>query len=166
MLNAFRPSGQGILSWDGHERSLIPKLKIAGPQLVFVGCGCTRWIVNGLSHTFSFSALYLDSSLAGQDLEVMKLRIRPYMPVVYGTYGKSPNEQALQILALFFPWVIDPEDASRAVPFVQDIFTMDMRDWQEALRSRIFQFGFPTKEVKRFAVNFCFVFCLPVISAA
>ena len=91
----------------------------------------------------------------------MKLRPRPYVPVIYGTYGKSPNEQALQILALFFPWVIDPEDASHAVPFVQDIFTMGMRDWQEALRSRIFQFGIPTEEVKRFAVNFCFVFCLP-----
>ena len=29
------------------------------------------------------------------------------------------------------------------------------------MRARVFRFGFPTEEVKRQVLSFCFVFCLP-----
>lgn len=32
---------------------------------------------------------------------------------------------------------------------------------REALRTRVFRFGFPTEEAKRHVLNFCFVYCLP-----
>ncbi|CAJ1362642.1 unnamed protein product [Effrenium voratum] len=34
-------------------------------------------------------------------------------------------------------------------------------DWRRALRRRLILRGFPTEEVKLFALNFCFVYCLP-----
>ena len=34
-------------------------------------------------------------------------------------------------------------------------------DWRRALRRRLILRGFPTEEVKSFALNFCFVYCLP-----
>ena len=90
------------------------------------------------------------------------VRPRPYVPVIYGALGsKDLDEQALKILVLFFPWVNAPEDASGGAPLLSDIRAPDMRDWRHALRARILQRGFPTEEVKRFALNFCFVYYLP-----
>ena len=36
-----------------------------------------------------------------------------------------------------------------------------MKDWREALRTRVFRYGFPTEAAKRHVLNFCFVYCLP-----
>lgn len=90
------------------------------------------------------------------------MRPRPHVPVVYGALGsKDADEQALKVLLLFFPWVNAPEDASPTAPLLTDLRPPSMPDWRHALRARIYRFGFPTEEVKRFAVNFCFVYYLP-----
>ena len=85
-------------------------------------------------------------------------RKRPHVPVVYGAQGsKSEEEQAMKLLLLFFPWVNDVKDASRAVPFIGHFWTEGTKSWREALRRRTFTHGFPTDEVKRFVLNFCIV---------
>ena len=89
-------------------------------------------------------------------------RKRPYVPVIYGGQGsKTEQEQAMRILVLFFPWVNDATEANEEIPFIGDFWNAGMRDWREALRTRVMLFGFPTEEVKRFAMDFCFVYCLP-----
>ena len=89
-------------------------------------------------------------------------RKRPYVPVLYGAQGShTEDEQAMRLLVLFFPWVNDVRDASDHVPFIGRLWNPGMKDWREALRTRVFRYGFPTEEAKRHVLNFCFVYCLP-----
>ena len=94
---------------------------------------------------------------------VIARRKRPYVPVIYGAQGsKTDQEQAMRLLVLFFPWVNDPQDATREVPFIGDFWEKDMKDWRHALRARVWKTrGFPTEEVRRYVLDFCFVYFLP-----
>ena len=93
---------------------------------------------------------------------VITQRNRPYVPVLYGAQGsQTENEQAMKLLVLFFPWVNTREEASVLVPYIGSLRLPHMQDWREALRARVFRFGFPTEEVKRHVLSFCFVYCLP-----
>ena len=67
----------------------------------------------------------------------------------------------MKLLVLFFPRVNTREEASVLVPYNGSLRLPHMQDWREALRARVFRFGFPTEEVKRHALTFCFVYCLP-----
>ena len=89
-------------------------------------------------------------------------RRRPHVPVVYGAQGgKTEEEQALRMLTLFFPWVNDINDATLLVPYIGHFREPGMTSWRQALRARVLRYGFPTEEVKRFAINFCFAYFLP-----
>ena len=89
-------------------------------------------------------------------------RNRPHVPVLYGAQGsQTEDEQAMKLLVLFFPWVNTREEASLLVPYIGSLRLPHMQDWREALRARVFRFGFPTEEVKRHVLAFCFVYCLP-----
>ena len=89
-------------------------------------------------------------------------RKRPHVPVVYGAQGsQSEDEQAMKILVLFFPWVNNVNDATPAVPYIGNFWQPNFNCWRDALRARVFRFGFPTEEVKRYVLDFCFVYCLP-----
>ncbi|CAK9075903.1 unnamed protein product [Durusdinium trenchii] len=89
-------------------------------------------------------------------------RKRPHVPVIYGAQGsKSEEDKAMRILVLFFPWVNDARDASANVPFVEKLWVDGARSWREALCMHVQRHGFPTEEVKRFVLNFCFAYCLP-----
>ena len=93
---------------------------------------------------------------------VIVQRNRPYVPVLYGAQGsQTEDEQAMKLLVLFFPWVNTREEASVLVPYIGSLRLPHMKDWREALRARVFRFGFPTEEVKRHVLAFCFVYCLP-----
>ena len=65
--------------------------------------------------------------------------------------GRSEVDYARRVLLLFCPWTTHPDDAS----------AFGKTDWRRALRRRLILRGFPTEEVKSFALNFCFVYCLP-----
>ena len=89
-------------------------------------------------------------------------RNKPHVPVLYGAQGsRTEDEQAMKLLVLFFPWVNTREEASVLVPYIGNLRLPHMQDWCEALRARVFRFGFPTEEVKRHVLSFCFVYCLP-----
>ena len=94
---------------------------------------------------------------------VMELRHRPYVPVIYGAQGsQSDQEQAMRLLVLFFPWVNCVEDATSEVPFIGDFWQKGMQDWRQALRTQVTRLGgFPTEEVKRYMLDFSFVYFLP-----
>ena len=87
---------------------------------------------------------------------------RPRVPIIYGAQGsQTEDEQAMKILVLFFPWVNTVNDATPAVPYIGNFWQPNFNCWRDALRARVFRFGFPTEEVKRYALDFCFVYCLP-----
>jgi len=68
-------------------------------------------------------------------------RKRPNVPVLYGAQGShTEDEQAMRLLVLFFPWVNDVCDASDHVPFIGRLWNPGMKDWREALRTRVFRF--------------------------
>ena len=75
--------------------------------------------------------------------------------------GRSEVDYARCVLLLFCPWTTHPDDASAAVPYLGDLCKFGKTDWRRALRRRLILRGFPTEEVKLFALNFCFVYCLP-----
>ena len=53
---------------------------------------------------------------------IIAARHRPYIPVIYGAQSsKTEEEQAMRILVLFFPWVNDVADATKEVPFINDL---------------------------------------------
>ena len=87
-------------------------------------------------------------------------RNRPNVPTVYNAQGsRTEEDQALRLLVLFFPWVNDPKAASPAVPFIGDLRPPRASSWRQALRLRLFS-GFPTEEVKRYAIQFCQASCI------
>ena len=87
---------------------------------------------------------------------------RPHVPVVQGALGgRSEEDYAKRVLLLFCPWTSHPDDASAAAPFLADLCKFGKSDWRRALRRRLILRGFPAEEVKQFALNFCFVYCLP-----
>ena len=93
---------------------------------------------------------------------VVARKSRPDVPVIFGAQGnKTMEEQAMMILVLFVPWVNTVGDASNKVPFIGDLRRPHMEDWCRALRFYFFKHGFPTQEVKQFAIKFCEVYCLP-----
>ncbi|CAJ1385553.1 unnamed protein product, partial [Effrenium voratum] len=93
---------------------------------------------------------------------VLAPRNRPHVPVVQGALGgRSEVDYARSVLLLFCPWTTHPDDASAAVPYLGDLCKFGKTDWRRALRRRLILRGFPTEEVKLFALNFCFVYCLP-----
>ena len=94
---------------------------------------------------------------------VMELRPRPHVPVIYGAQGsQSDQEQAMRLLVLFFPWVNCAEDATTEAPFIGDFWQKGMQDWRQALRAQVTRLGgFPTEEVKRYMLDFSFVYFLP-----
>ncbi|CAJ1413430.1 unnamed protein product, partial [Effrenium voratum] len=93
---------------------------------------------------------------------VLAPRSRPHVPVVQGALGgRSEVDYARCVLLLFCPWTTHPDDASAAVPYLGDLCKLGETDWRRALRRRLILRGFPTEEVKLFALNFCFVYCLP-----
>ncbi|CAJ1327813.1 unnamed protein product, partial [Effrenium voratum] len=93
---------------------------------------------------------------------VLARRGRPHVPVVQGALGgRSEEDYAKRVLLLFCPWTSHPDDASAAAPFLADLCKFGKSDWRRALRRRLILRGFPAEEVKQFALNFCFVYCLP-----
>ncbi|CAJ1393587.1 unnamed protein product [Effrenium voratum] len=93
---------------------------------------------------------------------VLVPRSRPHVPVVQGALGgRSEVDYARCVLLLFCLWTTHPDDASAAVPYLGDLCKLGETDWRRALRRRLILRGFPTEEVKLFALNFCFVYCLP-----
>eukprot|EP00435_Cladocopium_sp_Y103_P060188 s1242_g22.t1 len=93
---------------------------------------------------------------------IIAARQRPYIPVIYGAQSsKTEEEQAMRILVLFFPWVNDIADATPAVPFINDLRPSSSAGWKDALITHASRVGFATEEVKRFAMNFIFTYCLP-----
>ena len=93
---------------------------------------------------------------------VIVARKRPNVPVIYGAQGsQTEDEQAMKILVLFFPWVNNVDDATPAVPYIGNFWQPNFNCWRDALRARVFRFGFPTEELKRYVLDFCFVYCLP-----
>ncbi|CAJ1389861.1 unnamed protein product, partial [Effrenium voratum] len=106
--------------------------------------------------------------LPGADYEIHEeggedwLPLGPHVPVVQGALGgRSEEDYAKRVLLLFCPWTSHPDDASAAAPFLADLCKFGKSDWRRALRRRLILQGFPTEEVKQFALNFCFVYCLP-----
>ena len=90
-------------------------------------------------------------------------RKRPHVPVLYGALGsRSEEEHIMKILVLFCPWTSNPQDATEAVPYIGQLRTPDMSTWREALRCAWrHSDGFPTEELKRYILNYAFVYCLP-----
>eukprot|EP00971_Amphidinium_carterae_P183692 3646435-Amphidinium_carterae.4 len=89
-------------------------------------------------------------------------RKRPYVPVIFGAQGaKTDEEQAMRVLLLFCPWTNNPDDGTRAVPYIGNIRQPHMTCWRQALRHWLWRSGLPTETVKRYILNFCFVYCLP-----
>ena len=90
-------------------------------------------------------------------------RKRPHVPVLYGALGsRSEEEHIMKILVLFCPWTSNPQDATEAVPYIGQLRTPDMTTWREALRCAWKHGdGFPTEELKRYVLNYAFVYCLP-----
>ena len=64
-------------------------------------------------------------------------------------------------LAALLPVDNPPRRRPAAVPYLGDLCKFGKTDWRRALRRRLVLRGFPTEEVKLFALNFCFVYCLP-----
>ena len=93
---------------------------------------------------------------------VLVPRNRPYVPVLFGAGGsRTEEEQAKKIIALFVPWTTNPQDATDVVPYIGDLRPPGIESWREALRTRVLGRGFPTEEVRRYVLGFCFVYCLP-----
>lgn len=94
---------------------------------------------------------------------VISVRKRPNIPVIYGAQSsKTEEEQAMRILVLFFPWVNDAADATKEVPFINDLYPgPSERSWKDVLIAHASQVGFATEEVKRYTMNFIFTHCLP-----
>ena len=93
---------------------------------------------------------------------IIRRRPRPHVPVIFGAQSsKTVEEQAMRILALYFPWVNDPVEASPEAPFINDLWQPSMKDWKEALLSHAARVGFPTIEVKQLVMNHVFTYCLP-----
>ena len=68
----------------------------------------------------------------------------------------------MRILVLFFPWVNDVADATKEVPFINDLCPgPSERSWKDVLITHASQVGFATEEVKRYTMNFIFTYCLP-----
>ena len=88
---------------------------------------------------------------------------RPHVPVVYGALGsRSEQEHITKILVLFCPWTSNPKDATESVPYMGQLRRPDMTSWRQALRCAwAHSCGFPTEEIKRFILNYAFVYCLP-----
>ena len=87
---------------------------------------------------------------------------RPAVPVISGAQAaRSSDEQAMLLLLLFVPWTNDESQVTELVPHISSLRRHSMPDWRAALRTRLNMHGFPTAELKRFAQNFCFVYCLP-----
>jgi hypothetical protein len=82
--------------------------------------------------------------------------------VIYGAQGsRDEEEQAQKILLAFYPWTTNPDDKSDAVPHIGELRGPDDASWKQALVRRVRDQGFPTEEVKRYLLNFCFAYCLP-----
>ena len=93
---------------------------------------------------------------------VMAKRPRPHVPVIYGAQSsKTEEEQVMRILLLFIPWVNNAADATAEVPFIGALRLPYMQTWRHALRFRLIRHGFPTEEIKRLALKYCDVYCLP-----
>ena len=90
-------------------------------------------------------------------------RNRPHVPVLYGAQGsRTEEDQAKKILLLFCPWTSNPADATDDVPYVGALRPSGGHiTWRQALGAWIDRRGLPTEEVKRYVLNFCFVYCLP-----
>ncbi|CAJ1379302.1 unnamed protein product [Effrenium voratum] len=106
--------------------------------------------------------------LPGADYEIHEEGGEDWLPLGGGVAvaqgalgGRSEEDYAKRVLLLFCPWTSHPDDASAAAPFLADLCKFGKSDWRRALRRRLILRGFPTEEVKQFALNFCFVYCLP-----
>ena len=93
---------------------------------------------------------------------IISARQRPNIPVIYGAQSsKSEEEQAMRILVLFFPWVNEAADATKEVPFINDLCPSSSTDWKDVLIAHASKVGFATEGIKRYAMNFIFTYCLP-----
>ena len=93
---------------------------------------------------------------------ILSVRDRPHVPVIFGAgSSKTDEDQAMRILALFFPWVNDVQDASERVPFINDLWNNSMTSWKEALLHHAARAGFATQELKQLVMSFVFTYCLP-----
>ena len=90
-------------------------------------------------------------------------RKRPVVPVLHGALNsRSEEDHIKKILVLFCPWTSNPKDASEAVPYIGQLRAPDMNSWRDALRCAWKHAqGFPTEELKRYLLNYAFVYCLP-----
>eukprot|EP00971_Amphidinium_carterae_P129434 2563678-Amphidinium_carterae.2 len=91
-------------------------------------------------------------------------RKRPHVPVIYGAQGaKTDEEQAMRVLLLFRPWTNSQDERTTTVPYIGNIRLPHMKSWRQALRHWLWSSGLPTEteSVKRYILNFCFVYCLP-----
>ena len=94
---------------------------------------------------------------------ILAPRKRPNVPVVHGALGsRSDDEHAMKMLLLFCPWTTNPADATEDVPYIGELRKPDAPSWTEALRARWTRaHGFQTAELKRYVLNYAFVYCLP-----
>ncbi|CAJ1461451.1 unnamed protein product, partial [Effrenium voratum] len=107
--------------------------------------------------------------LTGADYEIHEEGGEDWLPLGHGALaqqfsalgGRSEEDYAKRVLLLLCPWTSHPDDASAAAPFLADLCKFGKSDWRRALRRRRILQGNPTEEVKQFALNFCFVHCLP-----
>ena len=91
-------------------------------------------------------------------------RKRPHVPVLFGALGsRNEEENIMKILLLFCPWTSNPQDATDSVPYLRQLKTPDMANWRQALRCawQNANDGFPTEELRRYVLNYAFVYCLP-----
>ena len=91
-------------------------------------------------------------------------RKRPRVPVLFGALGsRNEEENIMKILLLFCPWTSNAQDATDSVPYLGQLKTPDMANWRQALRCawQNANDGFPTEELRRYVLNYAFVYCLP-----
>ena len=91
-------------------------------------------------------------------------RKRPHVPVLFGALGsRNEEENIMKILLLFCPWTSNPQDATDSVPYLSQLKTPDTANWRQALRCawQNANDGFPTEELRRYVLNYAFVYCLP-----
>ena len=91
-------------------------------------------------------------------------RKRPRVPVLFGALGsRNEEENIMKILLLFCPWTSNPQDATDSVPYLSQLKTPDTANWRQALRCawQNANDGFPTEELRRYVLNYAFVYCLP-----
>eukprot|EP00971_Amphidinium_carterae_P286300 5684601-Amphidinium_carterae.1 len=89
-------------------------------------------------------------------------RKRPHVPVLYGAQGaKTDEEQAMRVLLLFCPWTNSLDEGTTTVPYIGNIRLPHMKSWRQALRHWLWGIGLPTETMKRYVLNYCFVYCLP-----